>query len=49
MATKAIGKEFRLTKSGKVERVPVFHYVSQKLKARRANRSSVKVVRRAGV
>ena len=48
MATKSIGREFRLTKSGKVERVPVFHSVSQKLKARRTNQSKVRVVRRAG-
>lgn len=48
MATKAIGKEYKLTKDGKVVKTPVFHNVSQKLKARRTNRTRVKVVRRTG-
>ena len=48
MATKSIGRDYKLTREGKVVKVPVFHSVSQKLKARRTNQSKVRVVRRAG-
>lgn len=45
MTTKSLGRGFKITAEGKVEKVPVYHSVSQRLKAKRTNRTKVRVKR----
>lgn len=45
MATKSIGREFRLTKDGKVMKVPVFHNASAKLKYKHGNSKTVRIAK----
>lgn len=45
MATKAIGKGYRLTKSGKLEKVPVFRDASAKAAYRKSKRNRTAVAK----